>query len=544
MHLVAPLATGIVGATNGTAELYARGTAQRVNYWLDFEASQQIAGADLQLDSNGGAEVYVGQLVDVVVKDESGTVVRSFVAGSEAPAVEVRSRSFTGTHYDTGALAASNPTTLQAVLDAVKTSFGALDFNVLVGGVSTSVQSALGALTGVFYNVKAPAYGAVGNGTTDDTSAIQAAITACATAGGGIVFFPKGTYRTVAALTMNTKVSLMGAGATVSVLKRDHATNHLLNWTTVSSSERSVVSGLRFTEAQATSGYQVYVSTNNTDLVFQDCVFDGNALGTSYLVYQAVGVTGCHVRAVRCNFLMAAGQPGFFTEGGSTSWSVLDSCLFKITGAAGTVAGASLGAGGTVTGCEFNAAGVSSGTFYSLIITGSTTQPAAVVGCSFSAPGGGTHKVSIDNGNEYGNRRPSSVAFEFTGATPSGSFISDCSNGTERLHKTGTASTNAHTIPDDVGTYTLRYTNAAAQDLNLTTPAFRMGQRIRLFLWNDSGNNQAVVWVAGSGVDAVSPASSVTWNSNTYAVVDMEGQYINGKKIWWMNTRVFNQAEP
>jgi hypothetical protein len=42
------------------------------------------------------------------------------------------------------------------------------------------------------FNVKS--YGALGNGTTDDTAAIQAAYTAAAAAGGGIVFFPAGVY--------------------------------------------------------------------------------------------------------------------------------------------------------------------------------------------------------------------------------------------------------------------------------------------------------------------------------------------------------------
>lgn len=37
-------------------------------------------------------------------------------------------------------------------------------------------------------------YGAVGNGVTDDTTAIQAAITAAGAAGGGTIFFPAGTY--------------------------------------------------------------------------------------------------------------------------------------------------------------------------------------------------------------------------------------------------------------------------------------------------------------------------------------------------------------
>ena len=42
------------------------------------------------------------------------------------------------------------------------------------------------------YNVKA--YGATGNGTTDDTTAIQNAINAAEAAGGGQVYFPPGTY--------------------------------------------------------------------------------------------------------------------------------------------------------------------------------------------------------------------------------------------------------------------------------------------------------------------------------------------------------------
>ncbi len=48
------------------------------------------------------------------------------------------------------------------------------------------------------FNVKN--FGATGNGTTDDTQAIQAAIIACDAAGGGIVWFPNGTYNIGGAL--------------------------------------------------------------------------------------------------------------------------------------------------------------------------------------------------------------------------------------------------------------------------------------------------------------------------------------------------------
>src|SRR5512139_859894 len=37
-------------------------------------------------------------------------------------------------------------------------------------------------------------YGALGNGSNDDTAEIQAAMDACNSAGGGVVYFPPGTY--------------------------------------------------------------------------------------------------------------------------------------------------------------------------------------------------------------------------------------------------------------------------------------------------------------------------------------------------------------
>ena len=62
-------------------------------------------------------------------------------------------------------------------------------------------------------------YGATGDGATDDTAAIQAAINACATAGGGVVYFPYGTY-VASQLTINGQdnVQLVGGG-NASVIK-------------------------------------------------------------------------------------------------------------------------------------------------------------------------------------------------------------------------------------------------------------------------------------------------------------------------------------
>lgn len=72
---------------------------------------------------------------------------------------------------------------------------------------------------GQVYNVKA--YGATGNGTTDDTAAIQKAINA-ACVGGGVLYFPPGDFIVSSALNVcnvnGPGVSLEGAGAGVSTI--------------------------------------------------------------------------------------------------------------------------------------------------------------------------------------------------------------------------------------------------------------------------------------------------------------------------------------
>jgi hypothetical protein len=61
------------------------------------------------------------------------------------------------------------------------------------------------------YNVKD--HGAIGNDIHDDTTSIQAAINAANTAGGGIVFVPKGIYKITAELIAYTHVMIVGAGS-------------------------------------------------------------------------------------------------------------------------------------------------------------------------------------------------------------------------------------------------------------------------------------------------------------------------------------------
>ena len=73
-------------------------------------------------------------------------------------------------------------------------------------------------------------FGADPSGTADSTAAIQAAITACGNAGGGVVWIPAGTYKLTAALTVPSNVTIAGDGQPATTL---HQTGTAVNVLTI-----------------------------------------------------------------------------------------------------------------------------------------------------------------------------------------------------------------------------------------------------------------------------------------------------------------------
>lgn len=162
-------------------------------------------------------------------------------------------------------------------------------------------------------------FGAVGDGATDDTAAIQAAVDACDAAGGGVVFFPPGTYNvTQVALAGTTNVQLQGsgtssvvrwswnaagaagsmitvsAGATntrISLLRLDGAaltnpaagrTNHLLSLVGAGGGVTTThVIQCQFTGMVASSGDGVHVVGTAGNLVSRFWIVDNNVDGCS-----------------------------------------------------------------------------------------------------------------------------------------------------------------------------------------------------------------------------------------------------------------------
>lgn len=88
-------------------------------------------------------------------------------------------------------------------------------------------------------------YGAIGDGSTDDTAAIQAAINAMSTAGGGEIHFPKGTYKITSSLALKSNVKLIGEGKK-SVLKVGAASAYALLNGTTETLENVWIEGLNF----------------------------------------------------------------------------------------------------------------------------------------------------------------------------------------------------------------------------------------------------------------------------------------------------------
>ena len=61
-----------------------------------------------------------------------------------------------------------------------------------------------------YLNAQNPPYGATGNGSNDDTAAIQAALNATGESGGGVVFLPRGNYLIRGNLLVPAQTSLVG----------------------------------------------------------------------------------------------------------------------------------------------------------------------------------------------------------------------------------------------------------------------------------------------------------------------------------------------
>lgn len=155
-----------------------------------------------------------------------------------------------------------------------------LELQAASGGLSgkTTVSTLKG-----FVSVKE--YGATGDGTTDDTSSIQSALTAVG-ATGGILYFPKGTYKITSALSVTGAVQLLGAGRGATVITTANNQN-IFNCTSIWQ-DGWKISGmtLKKTGATATSGIAINIDTAANGVV-EDVMIQSTYSGISIKASQA-----------------------------------------------------------------------------------------------------------------------------------------------------------------------------------------------------------------------------------------------------------------
>jgi len=201
---------------------------------------------------------------------------------------------------------------------------------VIAGAVTAGIET---------YDVKT--YGALGDGTTDDTSAIQAALNTAAGAGGGVVFLPTGTYIT-GNLAIDSYVTLAGTGYG-SVLSAKTGTTAVLSMAHTATTVQTGVRDLKINCNYRTSCYGIKYDANgstsaarhqfNNVMVINagaDAYWFDNGIGETYLTncraFNALGhgfnvkigmtdshFVNCMAGACAGNGFEIAGNDDFFT---------------------------------------------------------------------------------------------------------------------------------------------------------------------------------------------------------------------------------------
>lgn len=123
---------------------------------------------------------------------------------------------------------ASSPTV--ARVNGVTVSGTAASGKALVASGSTSASWGVVPGTTSWYNI-VTMYGADPTGTADSTTAIQSAINAANTAGGGVVYVPAGTYKISSALTISDHVCIKGDSRNNSLIRQSSTTADAFSWT-------------------------------------------------------------------------------------------------------------------------------------------------------------------------------------------------------------------------------------------------------------------------------------------------------------------------
>lgn len=176
-------------------------------------------------------------------------------------------------------------------------------------------------------------FGAVGDGTTDDTAAFNAAIAAAATAGTEFIIVPAGTFRVGSLNLTDKKITLLGAGIKATTLKYNGSAGaDMLTFGTTSTAATKVTGcgvrdmtidcnqtaryGLRFTSVFNAVVQSVDILSPATWGIYMDCI-DRGALGVWVADNQR-----CRVQDVYIECITPSSAGGIFLTGNGGATAV------------------------------------------------------------------------------------------------------------------------------------------------------------------------------------------------------------------------------
>lgn len=174
------------------------------------------------------------------------------------------------------------------------------------GAVTSSASKV--AVDALVYNVKD--HGAVGNNSTDDTTAIQAAIN-LATANGGVVYFPPAIYRISASLSISSGITLLGTGFN-SVINQVNTSSDVFVGTDVS---HVTFDSLKITGPGTGTGIGIHLNLSTNTTTIRPLIRN--------IYVQAMGGDGINVSVpvfgrIDDSYVVSCGGYGFNVFGTST----------------------------------------------------------------------------------------------------------------------------------------------------------------------------------------------------------------------------------
>lgn len=530
--LVAPLACGVVGAVSGSATFFNEGTGTPATVYSDPEGVTVVTSH--VLDANGGIVRYVNVRVDVVVRNAAAAIVRQFTWGTDARETRVENAGFTGTLAG-GGTAAGGRTTVDAVLSSLFASFGAIDGKVLVSGVGVNLSTALSGLAGIVFNVKS--YGALGNGSTDDRAAIIATIAAAISAGGGIIFFPVGTYKILGQITIpnGSKVCLLGASEGGVIIKQfTTATN---GWFLIGTDSMSIMN-IRFSRNAAAMTGRVLQAGGKVNLY--GCTFDGwggtdlyhatatapefNCFGCTFTQDEAAAFIGsgaqdCRMRFTACSFYATVNTTELFRGWDSSPMRVsFTDCWFYLTGL--NVSVCSYGTLASFTACGIVGTGASGS--YAI---GAGDSVVMLTGCDVVAAGGAGVTLGGQSVYESANQLPLVALTTLPSVFQSAWRLQRVTN------QVLVGATTSYT-PDAINkVHELSYQGTNVGTLTIVSPtgSFQEGDRLEFVIYHGG----------------VSGPSAIAWNA-TYATSHFGGPALTatiamGAVLTFAFTYIFNK---